>query len=380
MKTFKTTALTFVVALTALTCLSSCSTSNKLRARADAIKAQTSTIESRAYRCAPRQLATAQSHTEFGLYELKRGNFVRAKRHLVKAEVNARAADEMSDFDECKDKKVAMNIKATPKTKIVEAKPLPKDQDGDGLLDDKDKCPTKPEDFDKYQDEDGCPEPDNDADGIADESDACPDVAEDKDGYLDKDGCPELDNDGDGIADINDQCRNKAEDFDGYQDEDGCPDADNDNDQIVDILDQCPDKAEDYDGDKDADGCPEDRKLVRFEGGQIKLNQKVFFKTGKSKILPVSFPLLNEVVQVLKENPKIHIRIEGHTDDVGSKRKNKRLSDRRAKSVRTYLENAGIDSSRLASIGKGEDSPIEDNSTPEGRAVNRRVELHITKK
>lgn len=362
-----------------LLCISACSTGGKLHARADGLDRKSLAMESRALRCAPRELAQAQAHTDFGRYELKQGNFVRAKKHLSKAELNADQADVLSDFDECRGKKVAMVIKATPKAKVIEAKPLPKDRDGDGLLDEVDKCPDKPEDFDKYQDEDGCPEFDNDLDKIEDDVDKCPDVAEDLDKFEDTDGCPELDNDADGIADINDQCPLKSEDFDGFQDEDGCDDPDNDSDQIVDILDQCPLQAEDYDGDQDSDGCPEERKLVRLEGGQIKLNEKVFFKTGKANILSVSFPLLDEVSQVLRENASINIRIEGHTDSRGSDRNNQRLSDRRAASVLKYLESAGVSTERMKSIGLGEGSPIEDNNTDAGRAANRRVEIHITK-
>ena len=379
MTRLKMSPLSALVCVASLVCLSACSTGGKLNARADGLDRKTQNMQARALRCAPKELAQAQAQTDFGRYELKQGNFVRAQKHLSQAELNADQADMLSDFDECRGKKVAMVIKATPKAKVVEAKPLPKDRDGDGLLDDVDKCPDKPEDFDKFEDEDGCPEFDNDGDQILDDADKCPDVAEDRDKFEDNDGCPELDNDLDGIADINDQCPLKSEDFDGFQDEDGCDDPDNDSDQIVDILDKCPQEAEDYDGDQDSDGCPEERKLVRMEGGQIKLNQKVFFKTGKANILPVSFPLLDEVAQVLRENGSINIRVEGHTDSRGSNRSNQRLSDRRAASVRKYLESAGVDAGRMTSIGMGEESPIEDNNTEAGRAANRRVEIHITK-
>lgn len=360
--------------------LPACATGNKLRAQAAEVKSITDQIEARAYRCAPKELALAKSNTEFGLYEVEQGNFVRAKKHLVSAELNAKRADSMSDFDECRDQKIAINVETTRKTEIVEAKPTPTDKDGDGLLDEQDQCPNEPEDFDGYKDKDGCPDPDNDGDGIPDESDGCPDVAEDKDGFQDSDGCPEFDNDGDGIADINDQCKDEAEDFDGFQDDDGCRDSDNDDDQIVDVLDQCPNEAEDYDNDQDSDGCPEERKLLKFEGDQIKLNEQVFFKFRKATIMPASYPLLDEVAQVLRENPNIHIRIEGHTDDKGSNKFNLKLSRDRAASVRKYLEDKGISSDRMASEGFGEERPIEDNKTEAGRAANRRVEIHITKK
>ena len=116
------------------------------------------------------------------------------------------------------------------------------DRDGDGIKDDVDKCPDDPEDFDGFQDQDGCPDPDNDHDGIPDVDDKCPNVPEDKDGFQDEDGCPEgnkNDRDGDGILDDVDKCPDDPEDFDGFQDQDGCPDPDNDHDGIPDVEQIC---------------------------------------------------------------------------------------------------------------------------------------------
>jgi len=169
------------------------------------------------------------------------------------------------------------------------------------------------------------------------------------------------------------------EDRDGYMDEDGCLDDDNDNDRIADIRDACPLQPEDYDGDKDHDGCPDLYKLVVVTAKKIELRQKVFFATAKSRILARSFPLLNEVGKVLKDRPKIHIRIEGHTDSRGRDRYNLKLSQRRADSVRRYMENQGVNSSRMISVGYGETKPIASNRTRAGRAMNRRVEFFITK-
>lgn len=133
-----------------------------------------------------------------------------------------------------------------------------KDADGDGIPDHLDGCPTVAEDFDGYQDSDGCPEYDNDDDGVADVDDKCPREAEDFDGFQDDDGCPEPDNDGDGLIDVSDACPDEPETFNKYQDEDGCPDvADTDNDGIPDDRDQCPSEPEDTDGFDDEDGCPD---------------------------------------------------------------------------------------------------------------------------
>lgn len=132
-----------------------------------------------------------------------------------------------------------------------------KDSDDDGIANNEDKCPNAAEDFDGYEDNDGCPDPDNDKDGIPDAIDACPELAEDFDGWEDNDGCPDIDNDKDGIPDTVDKCPNIEEDFDGYEDEDGCADLDNDSDGILDENDRCPDIAEDFDGFQDNDGCPD---------------------------------------------------------------------------------------------------------------------------
>jgi len=143
------------------------------------------------------------------------------------------------------------------------------DNDGDGVPDATDRAPLLPEDIDGFRDDDGLPDPDNDRDGIPDAVDNCPDQAEDFDGYKDQDGCPEdfLDRDGDGVADEDDDCPDRAEDFDGFQDEDGCPELDNDLDGIADADDACPDLPEDYDGIEDGDGCPDPMPAAAGEDG-----------------------------------------------------------------------------------------------------------------
>lgn len=332
--------------------LSGCSTGATLQGQALEVQELNQSIHDRAYRCAPEQLAIAETHVDFGLYELTQGDFVRARDHIYRAEEYAKIADALSDFEECLDSDVVVEVEKTPTVEVTEAEvPEPtvevKDSDGDGIPDDVDECPY---------------------------------VAEDFDGFQDEDGCPELDNDFDGIIDINDQCPNVPEDFDGFQDEDGCPEFDNDFDGIPDIYDHCPNEPENFNGDEDHDGCPEERSLVKVEEDQIKLNEKVHFRTAKSDILPASFPLLNEVADVLLSNPEIHVRIEGHTDSVGKADYNQRLSEERAASVMSYLVGRGVEPSRMVSQGFGLSRPIEDNSTETGRAANRRVEIHITQR
>ena len=196
--------------------------------------------------------------------------------------------------------------------------------------------PREPEDFDGFQDADGCPEDqDTDGDGILDSLDRCPREPEDKDGVEDEDGCPDLtkDRDGDGLLDEVDGCPEKPEDKDGFEDADGCPDTDNDRDRIPDTLDRCPDEPEDYDGDADEDGCPDIYKTIVIREDRIELKQKVYFATNKDEILSRSFPLLNEVAKAL--GPQNYV-FESKATQTAGRDANKELSERRANSVRRY--------------------------------------------
>jgi OOP family OmpA-OmpF porin len=107
--------------------------------------------------------------------------------------------------------------------------------------------------------------------------------------------------------------------------------------------------------------------------GHIALS--INFDTGKSTIRDESKPIIDQIVQMLKENPDLKLSVEGHTDNVGNPASNKTLSEARAKSVVTAIVSQGIAAGRLSSSGFGQDVPIGDNNTEEGRAVNRRVEL-----
>jgi len=121
----------------------------------------------------------------------------------------------------------------------------------------------------------------------------------------------------------------------------------------------------------------EKKPKVYIEKEKIVITDTIYFGSGKANILPVSFPILDEVARVLMENPKIKIRIEGHTDSMGNDETNMRLSQSRAESVMKYLIRKGISAERMEAKGYGETMPVADNSTPEGRAKNRRVEFVI---
>jgi outer membrane protein OmpA-like peptidoglycan-associated protein len=110
---------------------------------------------------------------------------------------------------------------------------------------------------------------------------------------------------------------------------------------------------------------------------KIELRQAVFFATAKSIIMVRSYPLLDEVADVLKTRPTMQVRVEGHTDTRGRRAENMRLSQARADAVKAYLVGHGIDASRMVSVGFGPDQPIETNRTAAGRERNRRVEFVI---
>ena len=306
-----------------------------------------------AYKCAPRELAMAESHLEFATAELDAGKYFPAKREVGVSEDNARKALELSPRDRCN---------PPPVPKVI-------DTDGDGIPDKVDKCPTEPEDKDGFQDADGCPDPDNDNDGILDKDDKCPNEPEDKDGFEDEDGCPDPDNDKDGILDTDDKCPNEA----GPKENGGCPDKDKDGDGVVDRLDKCPDQP----GPADNDGCPKPKFIVVTKE-KIELKQKVHFATNKSTIYPDSFPMLTEVAEVLKSRPEIKVRIEGHTDSRGTLKHNMVLSQDRAESVKAFLVNHGVEPERMEARGFGPTQPIDDNRTSKGRENNRRTEFIIT--
>ncbi len=295
------------------------------------------------------------------------------------------------------------------------------DRDSDGLKDDVDQCPDDPEDYDDFQDSDGCPEPDNDLDGILDVEDACPNTPEDRDGVDDEDGCPEdepLDRDGDGVVDVEDDCPDDPEDVDQFDDLDGCPDVDNDGDRILDVDDLCPDDPEDLDGFEDFNGCPdidndgdripdEDDECPRVDGesaeetrevyntvddddgcpdrgpltttaGGIIILKKVHFRYNSAEILDNSFDILHAVAMTMNTNEQLTlIEVQGHTDERGSREYNRELSQRRAEAVVAFLVKAGVDTKRLRAVGYGEDEPKIRKHTEAAWAANRRVEFII---
>ncbi len=224
------------------------------------------------------------------------------------------------------------------------------DTDDDGIIDSEDACPgiagTK-----ALQ---GCPDKDND--GVADKDDKCPDVA----GIKELSGCP--DRDGDGIADNDDACP----DVKGLAQFNGCPDTDGDG--IPDNIDKCPDSA----GVVSNAGCPE------IVAGPM-LQKTVYFDQNKSAVLVSNLNLLDEVVTFMNNHPEVSIKVSGYASELGSDQYNLRLSEKRADDVINYLKKKGVSSLKIEKLFFGKDKPVGDNSTAEGRALNRRVEITIAK-
>jgi len=353
-----------LLAAVALGCLG-CAQTAQLRGGITAAKVKVEQVKRNgAYVCAPKELALAEAHIEFAELEISQGLGRRAQQHYRIAIENLARADEKSPADKCAG------------LVVVVAEPLPPDcidLDGDGICADVDRCPDVPEDFDGYEDDDGCPEDqDSDGDGIPDSIDQCPLDPEDFDGYLDDDGCPDLDNDADGIPDSRDKCPDDPEDPDGFEDDDGCPDLDNDGDRIPDLEDECPFEK----GDAKNKGCPKKYEGVEITETHIRIDQTIHFAHNKATIKRESFPILSQVAEVLKDYPEITLSIEGHTCSRGKPKYNKTLSNNRAKAVMNHLIKTGrIDKHRLTHVGWGLEKPIDSNLTEEGRAANRRVEF-----
>ncbi len=121
------------------------------------------------------------------------------------------------------------------------------------------------------------------------------------------------------------------------------------------------------------------RDLVLTPKGQTIILEDLIFAQGKSVIDPKSFPGLDEVVQMMKENSKMEIQLEGHTDNVGSPKANLELSQQRVDAVKKYIVAKGINKSRIQTKAFGGSQPLGNEMTPEARSKNRRVEMRILK-
>jgi outer membrane protein OmpA-like peptidoglycan-associated protein len=160
-------------------------------------------------------------------------------------------------------------------------------------------------------------------------------------------------------------------------------DGDEDGDGIFDRRDRCPDTPANTP--VDHHGCPMPQypaASVKTEPAQsevITLSDDVLFAFNQSDLTPTAKSQLDALMSKFEDADVVGIKVVGHTDSVGSDAYNQALSERRASSVAEYLLSQGVVPNKVTSEGKGESQPIADNETEEGRAKNRRVDLHINR-
>ncbi|MBW8325191.1 MAG: OmpA family protein [Prolixibacteraceae bacterium] len=264
-----------------------------------------------------------------------------------------------SDMDGVSDKKD--KCPNTPTGVAVDENGCPIDSDGDGVADYIDDCPTVA----GLTSLKGCP--DTDKDGIADKDDACPEVA----GVASLKGCPDAD--GDGVTDANDKCPGTKK---GYKvDATGCP-LDTDKDGVVDEEDECPTVA----GLKENKGCPKKELTAEELEAQKMKVEPVYFDSNKTTFTADEKVKVDKLVNLLKENEDYKVNITGHADSQGEDNYNMNLSKIRANAVVKAITSSKVKKNRIASQkGLGETTPAATNDTPEGRALNRRVEFEVIK-
>ena len=218
-----------------------------------------------------------------------------------------------------------------------------RDNDKDGVDDLLDKCEGQLEDNDGFEDSDGCPELDNDKDGFNDDADKCPLAPEDKDGFEDSDGCPEEDNDQDGVLDGLDKCPKDKEDTDGFEDKDGCPEEDNDQDGVLDGADKCADQLETLNGVDDTDGCSDEGLFeVNLAQGTVKFTTPIKFAGATANLDASSDATLAALTAMLKQNETLRLRLVIHTGDAGFEAANLTLAEERSKALVARIATDGV--------------------------------------
>ena len=224
-------------------------------------------------------------------------------------------------------------------------------------------------------------EPDPDGDGLRGAADRCPTEPETVNGFEENDGCPDNpDPDNDVVTGAADRCPNEPETRNNFEDEDGCPDnPDADSDAVLLPADRCPNEPETRNDFEDDDGCPDTVPAVQFVGTRMVVRDAVRFEAERDRLLPESSAALDAVAAALAARPDVvRIRVEGHTDEMGSTRRNRTLSERRARAVARYLRDHGVDRHRLDSQGFGDERPVVATTGPADPQRNRRIEFTVT--
>jgi outer membrane protein OmpA-like peptidoglycan-associated protein len=282
---------------------------------------------------------------------------------------------------------------ATPAGAQVDEFGCPADNDGDGVANGIDRCPGTP--VGAIVDAIGCTR-DSDGDNIADGVDKCPDTPA---GVLvDATGCPR-DSDADGIPDGLDRC--SATPRGATVDALGCP-GDEDADGVLDGLDRCPRTP--IGAAVNSRGCPSGQQPRQptsppappapdtsaappprpvspapaagpSAAAVPMVLEGVSFEAGSARLQPGSYVELDSIAKVLIANPKLRVEIGGHTDNSGTPADNQHLSTLRAEAVRNYLVAKGVPFQQMVARGYGATVPRTPDTTPQGRAANRRVEI-----
>jgi len=208
---------------------------------------------------------------------------------------------------------LSLRFEASSAPPPSEEEPAPRDSDGDSVPDAQDRCPSEPEDVDRFADDDGCPDQDNDGDGVADGDDRCADAAEVRNGFEDDDGCP----------------------------------------------DEAP----------SVGGAPEPEPEI--------LPQTVLFRVGSDRVSPRYAEPIAEVCARLAAEPGVGVRVIGHADEQGTAAANHRLGASRAGAVAEQLVICGVAPQRIESTSYGDTRRRCTDGTEECRARNRRVEFEI---
>jgi OOP family OmpA-OmpF porin len=265
----------------------------------------------------------------------------------------------------------------------------PSDDDNDGINNDADSCPDTVRGA--AVDARGC-ELDSDNDGVKDSADSCPDTTQGA--TVDARGCElDGDNDNDGVKNSVDDCPNTVQG--ATVDARGC-EPDSDNDGVKDSTDSCPDTVQDAtvdargceldsdsDGIKDsADDCPDTMQGTKVDNRGCELKEVIVLKgvtfaNNSAELTGSSTAVLDDVATTLLRYSELKVEVAGYTDDRGEVTYNVGLSQKRADAVRDYLITHGVSANKLNAKGYGPENPIADNTSKDGRAANRRVELHI---
>ncbi|MBK8610932.1 MAG: OmpA family protein [Chitinophagaceae bacterium] len=249
-----------------------------------------------------------------------------------------------------------------PKEKPAKKKlVLFKDSDGDGIFDSRDKCPDIP----GTRALQGCP--DTDGDGIADKDDKCKDIP----GLEKYFGCPVPDTDGDGIIDEEDQCKT----IKGTIENKGCPatEPDADGDGVIDKEDECPAEK----GTAANKGCPVKEVIENKPAidSPDSVTYRIYFDYDVDQISADGFKVLKHIVDILKGENELKVKISGHDDNISIPSVNLKKSADRAKLVKDYFMSYYISESRIISNFYGAAIPIDENQ----QWLNRRVEITLYK-